>query len=90
VHCDGGINRAPTIVVGYLVSREQWSLKEAYQHIIKVRPCVAPRESYIEQLRNLEYATHGEDSLNGVSVETQELKKTEREAILRRYRENVI
>jgi protein-tyrosine phosphatase len=87
VHCDGGINRAPTIVLGYLVSREQWHLRTALEHLVQVRPIVAPQASYIEQLRFLEFRIHGKDTLDGVFVKTQEILKVQREILLNQYRE---
>jgi len=87
VHCDGGINRAPTIVLGYLVSREQWPLRKALEHLVQVRPIVAPQASYIEQLRFLEFRILGLDTLDGVSVKTQEIIKVQREILLNQYRE---
>jgi len=87
VHCDGGINRSPTIVVGYLVSREQWTLKQAFDHVLQVRPCVAPREHYLDQLRQLELSTRGEVSLNDINITTQEHKTAGREDLLRKMRE---
>jgi len=89
VHCDGGISRAPSIIVGYLVVKQQWSLKTALDHLIQVRPCVAPRENYIRQLSTLEEKTLGKNSLEGVHVETQEVKSEERQNILRKYRESL-
>jgi len=63
VHCDGGINRAPTIVVGYLVSREKWTLEQAFNHVKKCRPKIAPRQTYFEQLQQLEMNIHGKITL---------------------------
>jgi len=63
VHCDGGVNRAPTIVVGYLISREKWTLEKAYKHVQLLRPKIAPRKTYFEQLQKLEQSIHGSISL---------------------------
>jgi len=89
IHCDGGISRAPSIIIGYLVAKLNWPLKNALEHLIQVRPCVAPRENYIRQLRMLEEKTLGKNSLEGVFVETQEVRSEERKNLLRKYRESM-
>uniref|UniRef100_A0A6B2LN85 Tyrosine specific protein phosphatases domain-containing protein n=1 Tax=Arcella intermedia TaxID=1963864 RepID=A0A6B2LN85_9EUKA len=63
VHCDGGVNRAPTIVVGYLISKENYTLRDAFTLLSKVRPSIAPRKAYIDQLRKLEVQLTGKDTL---------------------------
>jgi len=59
VHCEGGINRAPTICMAYLVSHEGYTLKEAYEYIKNIQPKVAPREDYIKQLQEFEKKNQG-------------------------------
>jgi len=83
VHCDGGVNRAPTIVAGYLVSREKWTLKEAFEHLKQIRPQIAPRVHYIDQLRQLERDTLGKDTLDLLGVQTLENKIAEGMGALR-------
>jgi len=90
VHCDGGISRAPTIIAGYLVSREHWTLLKAFEHLKKVRPCIAPRETYIKQLRQLEKSTLGEDSLGfcvegSAPVKSFEEQRAQTMALLAQY-----
>jgi len=88
IHCDGGINRGPSMVIGYLIVKEKFTLKNALEHLCIVRPCVAPCQNYINQLRDLEMKICGLDSLDGVYVETQEKKSEQRENILRQYRKS--
>ena len=63
VHCSQGVNRAPTIVLGYLVAKLGWTLKKAYEHLMQVRPMLSPHEKYFEQLQQLEQQVHGSISL---------------------------
>ena len=63
VHCSQGVNRAPTIVLGYLVAKLKWTLKRAYEHLMQVRPMLSPHEKYFEQLQQLEQQVHGSISL---------------------------
>jgi protein-tyrosine phosphatase len=90
VHCDGGINRAPSIIIAYLIVKEKWTAKTALAYLMEIRPCISPRENYIRQLRELEIKIRGEDSLDGIYVETQEVKCENRNDILRKYRVSVI
>jgi len=54
VHCSQGVNRSPTVVVGYLVVVEKWSLKKAYTHVQQTRSLASPHEKYFLQLQQLE------------------------------------
>ena len=52
VHCHAGVERTPTVVCGALVLMG-WSLTEAYQRILEVRPEAAPTDGQLEVLRAL-------------------------------------
>ena len=39
VHCNAGLNRAPTLVIAYLRAQGGMSLNEAMAHVKRVRPC---------------------------------------------------
>eukprot|EP00727_Mastigamoeba_balamuthi_P002314 m51a1_g1208 putative dual specificity protein phosphatase 1 isoform 2 (288) ;mRNA; r:469225-470701 len=58
VHCSLGYNRSPTVVIAYLIARERWTLKRAYEHI-KARRDIGPHEEYFRQLQELDRAAHG-------------------------------
>ncbi|KAJ3547255.1 hypothetical protein NM208_g1610 [Fusarium decemcellulare] len=63
VHCSAGISRSPTLIAGYLMSRQGMSLKEALSTIISARPSVCPNSGFISQLRELDMELSGQDSL---------------------------
>jgi protein-tyrosine phosphatase len=63
VHCRGGINRSPTIVLAYLMVREQWRLRQAYQWVKTRRKQISPHEGYWKQLQALELRLYGSISL---------------------------
>jgi protein-tyrosine phosphatase len=39
LHCNAGLNRAPTLAIGYLRAYEKMSLNEAMAYVKKRRPC---------------------------------------------------
>jgi protein-tyrosine phosphatase len=50
VHCHAGVERTPTVVCAALVVMG-WSLTEAYQRVLEVRPDAAPTDGQLEVLR---------------------------------------
>lgn len=53
VHCEAGISRSASIVIGYLIRERKMILKEALSFIQKRRPCIWPNGGFMEQLENL-------------------------------------
>lgn len=62
VHCHQGINRSPTVVLAYLMAREQLSLEAAYNLTVARRPQICPHEKYMEQLQAYELKLRGTSS----------------------------
>lgn len=50
VHCNAGVSRAPTIVVGYLVKCRGMSPEDALQLVKEKRPCARPNEGFRKAL----------------------------------------
>jgi serine/threonine/tyrosine-interacting protein len=50
VHCLGGISRAPTIVIAFLMSNYQWDLETAYTVVQNKRFCMSPLDNFMGQL----------------------------------------
>ena len=48
--------------MAYLVLSERWTLKKAYQHIVKMRPNISPNIGFVVELMKLEEGVHGETS----------------------------
>lgn len=61
VHCSQGVNRAPTVVMGYLVCSRHagWTLREAWDFVSTRRPMARPIIGYFEQLQSIELAARG-------------------------------
>ena len=54
VHCNAGISRASTINIGYLLDRENMSMKDALDHVRKQRPQCSPNAGFMVQLETFE------------------------------------
>jgi protein-tyrosine phosphatase len=52
VHCHAGVERTPTVVCAALVMMG-WSLTDAYQRVVEVRPEAAPTDGQLSTLRAL-------------------------------------
>jgi protein-tyrosine phosphatase len=47
LHCNGGVNRSPTIAIAYLCWIKGWALEEATAHVMQHHPC----QPYLEAIR---------------------------------------
>ncbi|GLE04384.1 hypothetical protein PINS_up015723 [Pythium insidiosum] len=54
VHSLHGINRGPSVIIGYLMVKYCWGVDKAYDFLLTKRPDIKPHESYINQLCTLE------------------------------------
>lgn len=52
VHCNAGVSRAPTIVIAYLMKENKMRLKEAYDLVKSVRPCIRPNDGFMKTLKD--------------------------------------
>ncbi|XP_076326866.1 dual specificity protein phosphatase 19-like [Tachypleus tridentatus] len=59
VHCNAGVSRSATIVVGYLMNREILSLDEAISKVKHVRPFIRPNDGFMQQLIEYEKELSG-------------------------------
>ena len=50
VHCAGGINRSPIIVIGYLVKYCSYNLNDAIKLVTNKRSCVRIQPHYLKQI----------------------------------------
>ncbi|MFZ0178918.1 MAG: dual specificity protein phosphatase [Candidatus Dormiibacterota bacterium] len=63
VHCQAGVERTPTVVCAALVTLG-WSLPDAYQRVLEVRPESAPTDGQLATLRALAHERSAEHSAN--------------------------
>ncbi|KAM3862663.1 dual specificity protein phosphatase 19-like [Diretmus argenteus] len=52
VHCNAGVSRSSSIVIGYLMLREGLSFDDAYRQVKQARPSVCPNPGFYQQLQN--------------------------------------
>ncbi|KAI8991295.1 protein-tyrosine phosphatase-like protein [Mycotypha africana] len=62
VHCKAGKSRSAAAILAYLVLSEHWTLKKAYQHIVKARPNISPNIGFVAELMKMEEGVHGQVS----------------------------
>ncbi|XP_078703585.1 dual specificity protein phosphatase 19-like [Branchiostoma floridae x Branchiostoma belcheri] len=51
VHCNAGVSRAVSIVVGYLMSTESLEFEDAYGQVKEIRPSARPNDGFMKQLK---------------------------------------
>uniref|UniRef100_G3PCS2 Dual specificity phosphatase 19 n=1 Tax=Gasterosteus aculeatus aculeatus TaxID=481459 RepID=G3PCS2_GASAC len=54
VHCNAGVSRSTSIVIGYLMMREGLTFDEAYGQAKAARPSIRPNPGFHQQLRGYE------------------------------------
>lgn len=64
MHCIAGVSRSASICLAYLIKYHNMTLKEAYQHIERRRPCIKPNNSFFKQLIEFEIEVRGIASIS--------------------------
>jgi protein tyrosine phosphatase len=54
VHCASGISRSSTIVISYLMKKNNWSCQETLNYVRQKRHCINPNVGFINQLYDYE------------------------------------
>ncbi|XP_017028717.1 dual specificity protein phosphatase 19 [Drosophila kikkawai] len=52
VHCNAGVSRSASVVIGYLMQRRDMSAEDAYNLVKSWRPCIQPNAGFMRQLKN--------------------------------------
>ncbi|KAJ8403385.1 hypothetical protein AAFF_G00351570 [Aldrovandia affinis] len=52
VHCNAGVSRSASVVIGYLMSRDGLTFNEAFASVKSARPAICPNPGFLEQLKN--------------------------------------
>ncbi|KAG9349471.1 hypothetical protein JZ751_027916 [Albula glossodonta] len=52
IHCNAGVSRSASVVIGYLMSRDRLSFVEAFASVKRARPAICPNPGFLEQLKN--------------------------------------
>lgn len=48
------MSRSATLVIAYLIRKNEWSLKKAFDYVKLKRPIIGPNEGFMNQLKNFE------------------------------------
>ncbi|EMD49509.1 leucine rich repeat and phosphatase domain containing protein [Entamoeba histolytica KU27] len=54
VHCAAGISRSASIVIAYLMKKNQWTYEYSYKYVLERRPIICPNSSFMKQLKEYE------------------------------------
>eukprot|EP00345_Euplotes_harpa_P004067 CAMPEP_0168331516 /NCGR_PEP_ID=MMETSP0213-20121227/8380_1 /TAXON_ID=151035 /ORGANISM="Euplotes harpa, Strain FSP1.4" /LENGTH=86 /DNA_ID=CAMNT_0008335307 /DNA_START=185 /DNA_END=445 /DNA_ORIENTATION=- len=46
VHCAAGVSRSPTMVIAYLMHKNQWTFEKAFAFVKNKRSCVDPNSAH--------------------------------------------
>lgn len=50
VHCNAGVSRSASVVIGYLIAHERMSYADALALVRRKRPCCRPNDGFAKQL----------------------------------------
>lgn len=53
VHCNAGVSRSSSIVIGYLILNYGYTYNEAYDLVKSKRSCIRPNDGFVKQLKLL-------------------------------------
>ncbi|KRG07666.1 dual specificity protein phosphatase 19 [Drosophila mojavensis] len=56
VHCNAGVSRSASVVIGYLMNRRDMRFEEAYNLVKSWRPCIQPNAGFMQQLKKFHTA----------------------------------
>jgi len=59
VHCQMGLSRSATIVIGYMMKSQGWPLEKAYSHVFEARGFIMPNDGFHYQLLKYEKQLYG-------------------------------
>lgn len=54
VHCNAGVSRSTSVVIGYLIMICGFSFGEAYDLVKSKRSCIRPNDGFLKQLKKLQ------------------------------------
>ncbi|XP_046886595.1 dual specificity protein phosphatase 19-like isoform X4 [Hypomesus transpacificus] len=52
VHCNAGVSRSSSMVIGYLMTRERLAFNDAFSQVKAARPSICPNPGFLLQLKN--------------------------------------
>ena len=62
VHCAAGVSRSASIVAGYLMHTNKWTVRQAIEFIAARRPVISPNAGFVKQLGEFQESFLGSKS----------------------------
>lgn len=59
VHCQQGVSRSASVVIGYLMMKRRWSLQHTLGYVKQKRVCAQPNPGFLRQLQTWEEQLFG-------------------------------
>lgn len=53
VHCNAGVSRSSTVIIGYLILHKKMSFDDAFKLVKSKRECIRPNDGFMRQLKDL-------------------------------------
>ncbi|XP_055842467.1 dual specificity protein phosphatase 19 [Episyrphus balteatus] len=53
VHCNAGVSRSASLVIGYLIIKCDYDFQDAYNLVKSKRECIQPNAGFLKQLKDL-------------------------------------
>lgn len=54
VHCNAGVSRSASIVIGYIMFHKKISYVESYNYVKNARNCINPNAGFVKYLQNIQ------------------------------------
>ena len=63
VHCSSGVSRSSTIVIAYLMNKQEMTLGDAYTHVYERRNMILPGKGFFRELMDLDLKLYASNSM---------------------------
>jgi hypothetical protein len=70
VHCKAGKSRSVTVVLGYLIHANAWTLKTSYAYVAERRKGISPNIGFVAELMQFEEGELGLKGSSGISTDS--------------------
>jgi len=74
VHCKAGKSRSVTVVLGYLIHANAWTLKTSYAYVAERRKGISPNIGFVAELMQFEEGELGLKGSTGIASDAKEDK----------------
>lgn len=70
VHCKAGKSRSVTVVLGYLIHANAWTLKTSYAYVAERRKGISPNIGFVAELMQFEEGELGLKASSGIATDS--------------------